>query len=583
MYQIKCDDYVLYDHRDPELIVSSPTVKLEVNTCGEGSFTIFKNHPYYDKLKLMKSIIEVSDEIGTIFRGRITNHSLDFYDGKAVDLEGLMAFFNDSLVKPFNFPDDFLKDEEYIEADESGNVVKFFLKWLIDNHNSQVKPFQRFKLGNVTVSDPNNYITRSESKYTKTWDILKSKLFESALGGYLCIRYEKNGNYIDYLSEFTLTNTQSIKYGQNMLDVKRESDGTEIYTAIVPLGADIETQVDATDADGNTTTETVKNTVTIVDLADGNITDDIVKEGNTLYSKSAVDKYGWIYAPVDKTTWNDVTLSDNLLTKATEFLSTEGVKLSNTVEYSAVDLHYTDAEIRSFRIYRKVNVDAPIHGQVGAYDLTALDLNLHNPQSTKITVGDTKLSMTEFNSQNNSDAINRIQTAEKDIEANRTNVNAVKNQMIMQSTSIVNTFDEILLEALKSYVETSNFEEFKETVTASLEVVAGEIEMNFKTTTEQIKNVDGDLQSKFEQLHKWIRYSGETAITIGSEGSAITLEIDNEKGIVFKKNDVQFGLWDGENFYTGNIVVQINERAQFGNFAFVPRTDGSLSFLKVGG
>ena len=52
---------------------------------------------------------------------------------------------------------------------------------------------------------------------------------------------------------------------------------------------------------------------------------------------------------------------------------------------------------------------------------------------------------------------------------------------------------------------------------------------------------------------------------------------------MFKKNGVQFGLWDGENFYTGNIIIGVNERAQFGNFAFVPRSDGSLSFLKVGG
>jgi hypothetical protein len=84
-------------------------------------------------------------------------------------------------------------------------------------------------------------------------------------------------------------------------------------------------------------------------------------------------------------------------------------------------------------------------------------------------------------------------------------------------------------------------------------------------------------------LYKYISFSGDTAITIGSGDSTITLEIDNTKGIVFKKNGVSFGRWDGNNFYTGNIVVEVNERAQFGNFAFIPRSDGSLSFLKVGG
>lgn len=40
---------------------------------------------------------------------------------------------------------------------------------------------------------------------------------------------------------------------------------------------------------------------------------------------------------------------------------------------------------------------------------------------------------------------------------------------------------------------------------------------------------------------------------------------------------------DGVDFHTGNIVVDVNERAQFGNFAAIPRSNGSLSWLKVRG
>ena len=47
------------------------------------------------------------------------------------------------------------------------------------------------------------------------------------------------------------------------------------------------------------------------------------------------------------------------------------------------------------------------------------------------------------------------------------------------------------------------------------------------------------------------------------------------------KNGEQFGYWDGNDFYTGNLVVRTNERAQFGKYAYVPRSDGSLMFLKV--
>ena len=74
----------------------------------------------------------------------------------------------------------------------------------------------------------------------------------------------------------------------------------------------------------------------------------------------------------------------------------------------------------------------------------------------------------------------------------------------------------------------------------------------------------------------------EASISLGLADSAISLVIENDM-IAFKRNGDTFGWWDGSDFHTGNIVVEVNERAQFGNFAFVPRTDGSLMFLKVGG
>ena len=581
MYRIKCDVYDLFDPRDDEFIVDRPVLGLGVNKVGEGSFTIHKNHPYYGKLKKLKSVFEVSDEIGVIFRGRMTGNSYDWNNSTVVDLEGAMAYFNDSIVRPYRFPEDFLSDPEYISAAESGNVVAFYLGFLINQHNEQVQPFQRFKLGRVTVADPNNFITREDSAYPNTLSVLKSKLFESSLGGYLCIRYEDDGNYIDYLSEFELTNTQEIVYGENLLDISRESDASETYSAVIPRGAELEIEKESEDPEAEPETEKV--TVNISGIADGDVTADIVKSGDMIYSKSAVEAYGLIIAPVEKTTWEDVTDSNNLLQKALAFLASDGLLLTETAEFTAADLHFTDAEIRSFRIYRNVKVRSIPHGLDGVYPLVDLKPDLQNPQNTKITVGVVKRTLTDINSDRESETIDRIEQAEQDIEENRVETSQVRNQLLIKMTQLVNDCEKIIMTALEYYVETSNYEEFKQTVQAQLAIMADEISMNFTTTTEQINNVDGDLQAKFTQHYKYIKFSGETAITIGSGDSAITLEIDNETGIVFKKNGVQFGLWDGENFYTGNIVVRLNERAQFGNFAFVPRSDGSLSFLKVGG
>lgn len=580
-YKIKCDDFPILDLRKEELIVLNPRVKLEVNTVGEASFTIYNQHPYYDKLKKKKSIVEVSDEFGVIFRGRITDDTRDFNNGRAIDIEGVMAFFNDSIVRPYSFPNDFLEDADYIA---STNKVEFFLKWLVENHNSQVHPFQQLKLGNVTVSDPNNYITRSDSKRSNTWNVLKEKLFESDLGGYLCVRYEADGNYIDYLSEFELTNTQEIKFGENLLDLTHESSAIETYSAIIPIGATTEVPVESENDEGEA--ETIKVELTLEGIADGDVTDDIVKTKmsngeHVLYSKKAVEEYGWIFAPVDETTWNDVTNVNNLLSKGVNHLVGKAVMLSDTIELSAVDLHFTDDEIQSFRIYRNVNVVSLPHGLSESYQLTKLDIDILNPQNTTITVGETKLTLIDQNNKEQSTTVQKIETVVKDIEENRTEVTEVKNILSVQQTEIINSCTSVIINALDQYVQTDNFEEFKATVEAQFQVVADEITMSFTNTSEQITNVNGDLQSKWNQLYKFIQFTSDTAITIGSGDSAITLEIDNKTGIVFKKNGVQFGWWDGVDFHTGNIVVDLNERAQFGNFAFVPRSNGSLSLLKV--
>lgn len=575
MYQIKCDDHILYDPRDEELIVQNPKCKLEVNTVGEASFSIFATHPYYGHLQKMRSIFEISQNGEPIFRGRMVEDSKDFHNIKTVDLEGVLGFFNDSIVRPFVFPDDFVETDGYSEAITSGNVVKFFLSWLIDQHNAQVDEFQRFKLGEVTVAANPNIIYRESADYLKTWEVLKTRLFESSLGGYLCIRYEDDGNYIDYLADFELTNIQRITYGENLLDITLESDASETYTAVIPLGARMNEINTATDDESR---------LTIKEMPDRFIDteNDLAKYGDYVYSQKGVEKYGWIFAPTSETTWEDITTPGNLMSAGLDYLTSTALKLQSTTTIKAVDLHFSDDEVESFRIYRYIAVSSKPHEEESRHKLTRLEIDILNPQNTIITIGETVLSLTDITHDDNQAMSGKVAVIVKQSAEQSSDISEIQMMMAEQSTSIVSTCEAVILDALKSYVETSNFEEFRETVEAQLRIMADEIVMNFTTTTDRITDVDGDLQAKFSELSKYISYS-DAGITIGSGDSAITLRLDNEAGIVFSKNGLPFGHWDGVDFHTGNIVVDVNERAQFGAFAFVPRTDGSLSFLKVSG
>lgn len=157
----------------------------------------------------------------------------------------------------------------------------------------------------------------------------------------------------------------------------------------------------------------------------------------------------------------------------------------------------------------------------------------------------------------------------------------LRSEFSEQITSITRSTEAIILSALENYAATSDVEELERKISAELKVMADKITMTFDSATEQITTVDGELQTVVEELSKHFEF-GVDGFVIKAGENAMNLLLDNDM-IRFAKNGQEFGWWDGVDFHTGNIVVEVNERAQFGNFAFVPRSNGSLDFLKVGG
>ena len=162
-----------------------------------------------------------------------------------MECESELAFLVDSIQRPFSF---------------TGTAADLFRQF-ITNHNAQVGTEQRFILGNCDISDS---VTISESEYLTTWESIQKKLLD-VFGGYVWIRHETNGIYIDYLKELNYLSPQKIEFGKNLLDLKRETKGEDIATAIIPIG------------ENGMTIESVNKCVDYV------------------YNQEAVDTYGWIF------------------------------------------------------------------------------------------------------------------------------------------------------------------------------------------------------------------------------------------------------------------------------------------------
>ena len=356
MYKIYADDALIYDSTLEDYKIGKGSITLETNKSGSFTFSLYPDHYYYNRLVRLKTVIKVTRSGKIIFRGRILNDVTDYWNNKVFTCEGELGFLQDSIIRPFTF---------------SGTSVDLFKKFLND-HNSQVDDFKKFKIGTVTVVDPNNYIARSNTSYETALSNLNSRLIEDSLGGYFYITHGEDGTEeiptLNYLVDFTKISSQVVEFGSNLKDYTKTVTGKEIATALIPIGA--ETNPDTGEK------LTIKSVNGGIDY---------------IYDENAVALYGWIFRSVE---WDDVTVASNLLTKGREKLA-QIVKQNITIELNAIDLHLLDRSIESFYVGDYIRVISKPH----SFDSTLLcnkqSIDLLKPDNDTLTLGYTYTTFTE--------------------------------------------------------------------------------------------------------------------------------------------------------------------------------------------
>lgn len=539
MYTITCDEYILSDPRHEDLIVDSPKLNLEVNKNGSLEFTIYPSHPYYDRLNKLKSIVTVYQDNKAIFKGRIIDDELGFYNEKHVTVEGILGFLLDSIQEPFEY---------------QGSVADLFVQF-INNHNSQVDSFQKFRIGNITVVDPNDYINRSSTDYLTTKEAIESRLLETC-GGYLNIRYEREGNYIDYLVDFEDTSTQIIEFGENLIDLTQKIDAINIKTGIIPLGAKLK------DSEGKDTNQRLT-----IESVNGGI--------KYLLDSEMAEQYGKIFQVV---IYDDITEAPNLLTRGQQELA-ESVKLSNTIELTAVDLNNVDKNIESFHFCDYIRILSSPHGIDKTYLLQKLNIDIANPQNTKITLGETIKTLTDTTvsaGKTSNSLIQKVDTIYSDYVTNE-NIANIIDENLENSSVIQQTSEDILMTVSEQYTKRDELEEYKQTLSTQLSQTSDDWTFKFTEIVQQLTNIDGTINNNYNELIKYIRFV-DGSIILGEVGNEMTLKIQNDR-ISFLQNNVEVAYMSNGKLYItdGEFISSLT----IGKFGFLPRMNGNLSFKKV--
>lgn len=225
-------ELLIYQPGNKNGTVLSPKLTREVSKGGSLTFTMTREHPMYEMLQKMSTVVVVKQDGKETWRGRIFSHEADWYNNRAVYCEGALSFFNDSCVTPFNYE----------------GTLKEFLQHLIDVHNAQVgQKMKMFELGTVTAAlgdqvvhfgDADQYGVGED--YGKVWDII-DKLVLKVFGGYAYCTFDAATgynvlNYCDQAVEEKRVTAQKIEYGVNLLDLTEKTDTNGLYTRIYPVG-----------------------------------------------------------------------------------------------------------------------------------------------------------------------------------------------------------------------------------------------------------------------------------------------------------------------------------------------------------
>jgi len=370
-----------YDRPGYELI--NPQVDLAVNAAGTFTFTMYPSHPCYELTDNTKSIVQImkDGEAEPLFRGRVLSAELGFYNEKKVICEGELAFLCDTIQQNY----------DYSEG-ESRKTIHELLSFFIQRHNEKagIDNIHSFKIGIVNVTDgdnsnTDNLISAADSTFLNTYESIQQKLIER-YGGYLYIRHEEDGNYIDYLSSPSVTCSQKIELGENLLSFKKNIEADSLVTAVIPLGKE---RMDGGE-EGSGSRHNIGGWNASQSITDSKDIFQVTgKVGGTttylncLYSQSAVEKYGWIEKVL---IFDDVVLPGTLVRYGESHLKSMGKALS--IELTAADLSGVNTEIDRFKIAQYVRVNSKPHNLENAlYVVSKLSLNLTDPTANKICLG----------------------------------------------------------------------------------------------------------------------------------------------------------------------------------------------------
>lgn len=531
MIQIYADDVLAYDNRLEDYTLTGLTVSTGLNKGGTASIVMPPGHPAYNLFTSYRTVVTVYRDGVLLFRGRALYPEDDFYNRRTITCEGERCFFRDGVHRPYVYQD--------------GPAAIF--STVVELYNAQVDAFKRFKVGTVTVTDPNNYI-RLESESAEQFSATLDKLVERC-GGYIVFTTDTDGvRTINWYEDLGYQSGQVIEFGENLLDFTRSSSNADLATVIIPYGAK---------------NEETGARLTIESVNDG---------ADFIQDYDAVALRGVIAQAVY---WDDITLPENLLNKAQQYLATSKLMVT-ALELTAVDLSDMDKNIDTFQVGDTIRVRSKPHGVDDLFLLNERTYDLLNPAAGKVVLGKDVATLTGSDAAGDRQTNNELQRVERNARANYSLDMAASIEEVRATlTSLIQqTSEEIRLEVSETYATGESVESI---VATQFEQLADSFTFTFDTLQATVDANDAEARTQFETISKYIRFE-DGNIILGEEGNELVLRIENDR-IIFLDDGAEVAYLSNKQLHVtdGHFLNSL----RVGSFAWLPRANGNLSLVRV--
>ena len=500
MYRITAtyngQEYEVFNPLDPAAQVYDDEIAEEMGSTPTLTFTIPPGNLAETVMQPLTTHVTAYRDNVEVFSGRVISADWDIYNTMTVSCIGDMGDLADSQIAPFS---------------HTGTAAEF-LSAVISKHNALVDASRAFTVGTVNVTGETG--ERAVEDYTDALTLITTYC-SGAYGGYIRVR---PGRVIDWMEDFG-DNSQTIRFGENILDLSRQIDAADVATVLIALGPEPET--------GSRTVVTAQNA-------------------------AGVAKWGKIYRVEEFE-------SDTGLQAAAQARVDALATLPESADLTALDLSVVDVSIPALTLGAWTNFYSPANGIQGRYLLYKRSLHMTAPANDTVSFGPVQQTITgtsladKAEAKADNDALKEevtsetqemINSAVEDQNGKFSEINQSIDQIELRVGNAEGDISSLTLQAdrIVSQVEDAedNISRVEQTADKINWVVqSGTSASNFTLTSHMAELVSDEVHIVTDDLQiSSISYGGSCHVTCDSSGVSIypgsgDVEIGNPSGTIY--------------------------------------------------